>query len=164
MRRLGILLTLLLLLLAACAPKGPVPINYGQDVCAFCKMIIADPRYGAELVTKKGKVYKFDSVECMVAFMIYDVGPENVARAYVTDFAHPGKLIPAEKAYYLQSVGLRSPMSLGITAFASKKDLEAFKAKYDGLELLWKDLPNVIRESGFNPENVNKFIRPRNVP
>lgn len=127
-------------------------------------MIIADPRYGAELITKKGKVYKFDSVECMVAYMVYNLKEGEVAAAYVTDFAHPKKLIPAEQAFYLQSVGLRSPMSLGITAFASKKDLEAFKEQYDGLELLWTDLPNVIRESGFSPENVEKFIRPRNVP
>ncbi len=155
---------LVVLLLAGCRPKGPVPIDYGQDICAFCKMIIADPRYGAELITKKGKVYKFDSVECMVAYMIYDLKPDEVGAVYVTDFAHPRKLIPAESAYYLQSVGLRSPMSLGITAFASKTDLEAFKERFDGLELLWKDLPNVIRESGFSPGNVSKFIRPRNVP
>ncbi|HFB39308.1 MAG TPA: nitrous oxide reductase, partial [Oceanithermus sp.] len=120
MRRFLPLLLVLVALLAACRPKGPVPIEYGQDICAFCKMIIADPRYGAELITKKGKVYKFDSVECMVAFMMYDLKPEDVAAAYVTDFAHPGKLIPAEEAYYLQSTGLRSPMSLGITAFATK--------------------------------------------
>jgi len=136
-----------------------VPIEYGQDICAFCKMIIADPRYGAELITKKGKVYKFDSVECMVAFMMYELDPEDVAAAYVTDFAHPGKLIPAEEAYYLQSTGLRSPMSLGITAFSSKKDLEKIKEQADGLELLWQDLPNVVRESGFNPDNVEQFIR-----
>ncbi len=159
MRRFLPLLLVLVALLAACRPKGPVPIEYGQDICAFCKMIIADPRYGAELITKKGKVYKFDSVECMVAFMMYDLKPEDVAAAYVTDFAHPGKLIPAEEAYYLQSTGLRSPMSLGITAFATKRDLEKLKAEVDGLELLWSDLPNVIRESGFNPENVEQFIR-----
>ena len=159
MHRLLPFFLLLVALLAACRPKGPVPIEYGQDICAFCKMIIADPRYGAELITKKGKVYKFDSVECMVAYMMYDVKPGDVAAAYVTDFAHPGKLIPAEEAYYLQSTGLRSPMSLGITAFATKRDLEKLKAEVDGLELLWSDLPNVIRESGFNPENVERFIR-----
>jgi len=159
MRRVFPLLLLLLALFAGCRPKGPVAIEYGQDICAFCKMIIADPRFGAEVITKTGKVYKFDSVECMVAHIMYDLGFDNVEAAYVTDFANPGKLIPAEEAYYLQSTRLRSPMSLGIAAFSSKKDLEKLKAEVDGLELLWKDLPNVIRESGFNPENVEKFIR-----
>ena len=29
-------------------------------------MTIVDPRYGAELVTTKGKVYKYDAVECLI--------------------------------------------------------------------------------------------------
>jgi len=74
MRRLLPLFFLLLLLFAGCRPKGPVAIEYGQDICAFCKMIIADPRFGAEVITKTGKVYKFDSVECMVAHIMYDLG------------------------------------------------------------------------------------------
>ncbi|MGB5288980.1 MAG: hypothetical protein WBN42_10875, partial [Ignavibacteriaceae bacterium] len=52
----------LLFLLASCGSK-PEPINYGKDECEFCRMQISDNRYGAELVTDKGKVYKFDSIE-----------------------------------------------------------------------------------------------------
>ncbi len=37
----------------------PQPIKIGEDACSFCKMSIADNRYGAEIITKKGKVFKF---------------------------------------------------------------------------------------------------------
>ena len=43
-------------------------INYGVDACAYCKMNIVDPKFGAELITKKGRVYKFDAIECMVNY------------------------------------------------------------------------------------------------
>ena len=42
------------------------PIIYGTDDCALCKMLIMDQRYGTEIVTTKGRVYKFDAIECLV--------------------------------------------------------------------------------------------------
>ncbi len=57
----------LTLLISSCGSK-PEPINYGHDECEFCRMQISDNRYGAELVTDKGKVYKFDSIECLIEF------------------------------------------------------------------------------------------------
>src|SRR5690606_30570495 len=57
----------LLLLFTACKPEAQA-IDYGFDSCTHCKMTIADNRYGAELVTQKGKVYKFDAVECLTAY------------------------------------------------------------------------------------------------
>ena len=34
---------------------GPVPIKPGKDNCQFCKMTISDIRFGAEIITAKGK-------------------------------------------------------------------------------------------------------------
>src|SRR5690606_41785263 len=45
-------------------------IVIGEDLCVFCEMLISDPRYPAQLVTKTGKAYKFDSIECMIAFVL----------------------------------------------------------------------------------------------
>ncbi len=59
---------LLLSLVTASCGSNPEPINYGHDECEFCRMQISDNRYGAELVTDKGKVYKFDSIECLIEF------------------------------------------------------------------------------------------------
>ena len=41
--------------LTGCSTE-PLPIRYGQDNCDFCKMTISDHRFGAEIVTKKGKI------------------------------------------------------------------------------------------------------------
>lgn len=141
---------LLLTLLSACVRPQPVQISYNEDVGAYCGMVISDARYGSEVVTNTGKVYKFDSVECMVAFVLEgeEVTAANLHSTWVTDFANPGTLINAREAFYLQSGTLRSPMAMNITAFGSKQDLENAKAEYEGLELTYADLPNVVRESG----------------
>ena len=40
--------------IAGCNPK-PEKITFGKDNCAECKMTIMDPKFGGEIVTKKGK-------------------------------------------------------------------------------------------------------------
>jgi copper chaperone NosL len=67
-RYLNIYTILLVLLLLACNPESQ-PINYGADMCEFCRMSIVDQRFGSEIVTQKGKVYKFDAVECMINYL-----------------------------------------------------------------------------------------------
>ena len=59
---------LLLALTFACAKKGAVPIKLNSDGCDFCKMKIADGKFGAELITEKGRVYKFDDMHCMMNY------------------------------------------------------------------------------------------------
>src|SRR5690606_41500698 len=58
----------LLLVLTSCN-VGPQAIDYGKDGCHFCKMTIVDKLHAAEIVTNKGKIYKFDASECMINFM-----------------------------------------------------------------------------------------------
>ena len=143
----GILSALLALTLVACSGK-PEPIEYGRESCAFCKMAITDPRFAAEIVTKKGKVYKFDSIECMIAATLDGtVDPAEVKRYWVKDF-ETREWVDAERALFLQSPKMRSPMGVNLVAFATREHMEAFKMKYDGLELAFEDLPNVVRRSG----------------
>lgn len=151
--RLRLLLGLLAvvgLLLAACGAPKPVAIRYGEQVGDYCGMMITDPRYGSQIVTRTGKTYTFDSVECLVGFMLDGGVPAgDIHSVWVTDFAAPGTLIPAEEAYYLKSPSLRSPMAVNLTAFARKHDLEEAKVAFEGLELAYADLANVVRQSGF---------------
>lgn len=53
------------MLLSACTPKAQ-SITYGADMCHFCKMNIVDVQHASEIVTKKGKVFKYDAIECML--------------------------------------------------------------------------------------------------
>jgi copper chaperone NosL len=62
--KLSASVALIAFLLIGCNPKAE-KINLGKDQCAECKMTIVDPKFGAEIVTKKGKVYKFDDTHCI---------------------------------------------------------------------------------------------------
>jgi copper chaperone NosL len=94
-------------------------------------MMIADKRFGGELVTKKGKVYKFDSLECLSEYM--DLHSDDY-KIYVVDSMNDGNLIEAEKANFEIRSELRSPMGQGILASPKRENV----AKRNLLE--WKDL------------------------
>ncbi len=138
-----------LLFLAGCVsePK-PVPIEFGKDACYWCKMTITDQRFGAELVTKKGKVYKYDDVACMINHFWEDpeLSEKDVAFFLVVDYAHPGKLIDATKAVYIQSDKIHSPMASDVAAFESTEDAEAFLRKFGGEILNWSKVIDLVRK------------------
>lgn len=118
---------------------GPRPINYGQDACAFCKMTLMDKHYGAEVVTKKGKVYVLDDVNCLARLLKSgDIKAENIAGRYIVDYAHPGVLLEVEKAVFLQSDNLKTPMASGVAAFANEQDLNAVKSQTGGELMRWE--------------------------
>ncbi|RMH11558.1 MAG: hypothetical protein D6698_16190 [Gammaproteobacteria bacterium] len=131
------------LLLASCAPS-PEPIEYGSDYCHFCKMTIVDRQHGAEAVTDKGKVYKFDAIECMVNYLKQNPDQEW-AYLLVNPFENPGDFFPAQEATYLISPNLPSPMGAYLTAFASEAEAQAVQAEKSGDLLGWQDLPERLR-------------------
>ena len=135
--------------LAACSPRGPEKIRYGEDSCEYCQMMTSDPRYGAEIITKTGKVHKFDSVECMIGYGLKYLDEAKIQSRWVTDFHKPESFIVAEDAFYLQSTVLRSPMIVGLTAFASETALDAAETEYSGQKLSYSDLARVVKEAKF---------------
>lgn len=139
----------LLVLLSACGAPKPVPIVIGEDLCVFCDMLISDPRYPAQLVSKTGKAYKFDSIECMLAFVHEgEVAQDDVHSLWVTDFNEPGKLLEVESARYLMSGQLRSPMGLNVTAFRTLDELEDVRAEVGGIEVRYSDLMQMVLDTG----------------
>ena len=131
---------LALIIFIACTPEKD-PINYGKENCHYCNMTIVDERYGSEVVTNKGKVYKFDAVECMINFLNEGkVKSNDVAMKLVNSYDNPGKLTPASKNYYLRSKELPSPMGLFITPFTKKAKAESAKQENGGKIYSWKAL------------------------
>ncbi|MDN5210620.1 nitrous oxide reductase accessory protein NosL [Fulvivirgaceae bacterium BMA12] len=126
-------------LAAACSQK-PEPINYGHDGCHYCKMTIMDNRYGAEIVTEKFKVLKFDAVECMLNYQKAAEANHDNSLLLVTDFQNPGKLIDATAAYYLRSASLPSPMGMYLTSFASHQAVMQTMDQHSGDKYSWQDL------------------------
>lgn len=139
-----IALSALLIVLVSCSME-PEPIKYGNDLCGLCKMVVSDSRYGAEIVTAKGKKLKFDSVECMVHYLNADVQESDIAGTYVTDYNHPEQLIDAKNAHYLISEELPSPMGENLTAVSTKADGIQLAKKYPGEVYTWEQLRSKIK-------------------
>ena len=138
------LLFFIVLLLISCKVE-PKSIAYNQDQCHSCKMMISDPRFGSELVTKKGKVYKYDAIECMVRDLIKN-GESNYAHILITDYHEPKKLIDATQSIFLFSSDRPSPMGSNLTAYKSRSH---FDENFEGLApptLQWQDLLDHYKE------------------
>lgn len=136
------------LLLTGCSAPQPAKIVVGQDLCASCSMVISDARFASQVVMKTGKAYKFDSIECMVAFLSEGKAPaDQIHSAWVTDYLS-GAWVPAKEARYLQSARLRSPMGLNLSAFKTLQGLENVRADADGIERRYVDLAGIVHESG----------------
>jgi len=100
-----------------------------------------DKKFGAELVTAKGKVYKFDDMNCLLNFINSGyLEDEILEHLLVVDYSQPGKLISAENAFYLKSEEIRSPMASGVAAFETENVMLKYKSKLKGSDLSWGEL------------------------
>ena len=129
MNKIVFLLSLSLIFIGGCE-RGPQPINFGTDLCAMCRMKIMDNRFGAEVVTKRGRAFKFDSDECLMGYLnTGTLKPEQKGVLLVTDYMNPGNFIDAEKAFYLHNDKIPSPMGENISSFKTLE--EAKKANLE---------------------------------
>ncbi len=134
-------LSLVFLLLLQSCSTGPQPIAYGKDACHFCKMIISDKKFGAELVTQKGKVYKFDDTHCLFAFINKKEVPASaIAATYLADYTQPEKLLPAEKAFLLQGDAVRGPMGGNIAAFETEAAMKQVQTTLQATSITWNEV------------------------
>ena len=128
----------LLLFLTSCSISAE-PINYGTDACSYCKMNIVDKQHASELVTKKGKVYKYDAIECLIND-IANKKENEIGLLLVNTFDVPIELKDAKSATYLISEKLPSPMGAFLTAFDSKEKAEKKFSEIGGELFNWDDL------------------------
>jgi copper chaperone NosL len=129
----------LLLILFSCN-VSPQAIDYGNDGCHFCKMTIVDKVHGAEIVTNKGKVYKFDASECMINFLDEFEDSSEIKLFLTNHFTEPEVLIDATKATFLISENVPSPMGAFLSAFKNKVDAEKIQAEKGGELYSWEKL------------------------
>lgn len=139
MKNLFILSTMLLF---ACT-SGPQPIRYGEDACNYCKMTIVDQQHSAEAVTLKGKVYKFDAIECLVHY-VTPLEESTFSHLLVADFDKPGTLIDAKTSSYLISPNLPSPMGAFLNAFDDANRSASVQREMSGDLHSWQSLKTAI--------------------
>ena len=148
LKKLIFFLILLPFFFTGCTPV-PQPIEFGTDICHYCKMTIVDQRYGAEVVTNKGKVYKYDATECMVNSVYADkLIPEEKVHSFLTvAYDQPRSLIPVSEGHFLQSATLPSPMGMFLTCFSSKEELQNATQQHDGVMMDWDGVKQVVLEN-----------------
>jgi copper chaperone NosL len=122
---------------------GPEPFVLGKDNCYLCKMTITDPKYGGELVTTKGKVYKFDDIDCLLSYVkAAEYDKKLVKDIYLVDYAGAHKFVKAESAVIYKSEELRTPMNGFMAAFENAAQCKKEVGNLKGVELKWSELIN----------------------
>ena len=107
--------------------------------CSFCKMTIVDTQHAAQLVTEKGKAFKYDAIECMMNHLEeWDQAP--VSLYLITNYSQPKILIDATHAHYLISEEIPSPMGANLSGFKNESDLDRMLSLKGGDELSWDEL------------------------
>lgn len=131
-------LLLLCGLLAACS-HSPEPISYGKESCAHCKMTIMDKRFAAEVLTAKGKVYKFDAAECMAGFLKEnpEIAADPNSTFLVNDFSNPGNFGDARQAWFLRDSTFSSPMGANLAAFQTRQSALAHERAHNASIMDW---------------------------
>ncbi|MCB0682376.1 MAG: nitrous oxide reductase accessory protein NosL [Saprospiraceae bacterium] len=137
---------LCIFLFLACRP-APQPIEYGSDLCDYCKMTIVDRQHAAEAVTGKGRAYRFDAIECLLNY-IEPTSDTDWAFLLVADYEQPGVLIDAQESHYLISPNLPSPMGAFLSAFAEESAAQETQAAKDGRLYDWSSVREELRRNG----------------
>lgn len=133
-------LFLLALLISSCHDGSPEPIKLNQDKCSYCSMAISDSKFGAEIITQKGRIYKFDDIQCMFGFQ--KEKETEVAAFFVHDYSMHNQLIDATKSYFIKSEELRSPMGGNVAAFENQDTAQKYSEKYNASTQNWIEMLN----------------------
>lgn len=118
----------------------PKEINYGNDHCYHCDMTVVDKTHAAQYVTKKGKAFIFDSIECLVMKLENEKNEDLMTFILVADFNNPGNLVDAKTATYLISEKIQSPMGANLSAFSSPEIANKFLKESGGQLFSWEQL------------------------
>lgn len=136
-----IFLGLLFLFFISCN-ISPQQIEYGTDACHSCNMTIVDQQHASQIVTTKGKAFKFDAIECMFHSLQGEMKDTEMALHLVADFNQPGQLVDATAAFYLVSEQLQSPMGANLSAFQNWDEAQNAKEQFKGNLFSWEEIQN----------------------
>lgn len=133
------LFLLLSITVFSCANDKAVAIKLNADNCDFCGMSIADGKFAAEVITEKGRAYKFDDISCMMNYC-KENSNTKMGAYFVNDFTQDNVLIPAETAFFLSGGAIQSPMRGGIIAFSKEADAKEMAIKLQAEPITWETI------------------------
>jgi copper chaperone NosL len=130
----------LVLLFTSCNTK-PQPFAYGKDICDDCKMTVMDPKFGGEIITKKGKIFKFDDSHCMIHFLKSGSTKQaDVAQTVFIDHENEKNFLDINSSYFVVSDHFKSPMNGNAACFSSKEIAEQKAKETNGVVKNWEQL------------------------
>lgn len=130
----------LLFTISSCSTK-PEPFAIGKDNCYVCKMGMADLKFGGEVITKKGKVYKFDDIGCMIGFLKSGgIEEKDIKEKLVMNYTKQNEFIDVQSAWFLVSPEMKSPMKSNAGGFDTKESAEKIKDNNSGEIIKWEEL------------------------
>jgi len=139
---------LMLLLMVTSCSKTTEEINYNSDECDYCTMQIRDNRFATEIITDDNKVYKFDSIECLIGFALAkNILDDKSLSLFVCDYQNPGKLLEVKSSFFTHNENFTSPMGLNVQTFSTESDQEKFVNENGGTKIGWEDVVEMVKES-----------------
>lgn len=109
----------LLALLGSCGgDSAPDRVISGEDMCAFCRMPVSDPRFAAQITAPGELALFFDDPGCLGEFVRSGGAKDPRALAYVADHRSHA-WVRADLAIYTRVPGLATPMSHHLVAHES---------------------------------------------
>jgi len=95
-------------------PDGPVSVVWNREPCAHCRMLVGEPEFAAQLITKSGDVRVFDDPGCLLHYL--DDEKPDVHRIWFHDSTSDRWLAPADVGFIR---GAQTPMNYGFAAVPS---------------------------------------------
>lgn len=121
--------------------SSPEPFAYGKDVCEDCKMTIMDPRFGGEIITTKGRIFKFDDAHCIANYINKGkISQGDIKQTLFIDYQNENNFIDANTAIFVTSPQLKSPMNSNSAAFATKEAADKKATETGGTISNWPTL------------------------
>jgi copper chaperone NosL len=110
-------------------------------------MTISQNQWGAEIVTDKAKILKFDAIECMAKY-INDglIKHDDIHSCWTVAYDNPGQLSDVDNSYFLHARSLPSPMAMFLTGFSAKSARDKTMNQHPGDALDWKGVLAIVKE------------------
>jgi len=126
------------LVLASCA-REPKPIKLNADHCDHCKMSISNGQFAGEVITEKGRYYKFDDAACMIQY-VKENTKVKYASMFIADYLNANALMPVKNSFFLKGGSIASPMRGDAAAFSSEKQAQEYAEKLKATPMTWDEL------------------------
>jgi copper chaperone NosL len=143
-RSLATVAALVLAVSASACHSAPRPLVAGEDSCRYCRMTIDDPRFGAMVLTARGRLETFDSIECLAGYVSSQTAGSAPRAIWVADVENPSRWLDVTRARFLYGSTLHSPMGRRLAALDAAADVEAVRLRLGGELMSWPQVLTLV--------------------